>query len=475
MLKTKNLLLALILSASAVAQFPSLKGFEYGNISAPDGTEWQSPERLSLNKEQPRAYFFSFKSTENARKVLPENSEYWQSLDGEWKFHFAKNPDERPKDFYKTDYNVSDWDNIPVPVSWNIHGIQKDGSLKYGVPIYVNQKVIFQHKVAVDDWRGGVMRTPPTDWTTYEYRNEVGSFRRDFNVPQTWDGRQIFISFDGVDSFFYLWINGQYVGFSKNSRNAARFDITPYLKKGANTLAVEVYRSSDGSFLESQDMFRLPGIFRTVAIYSTPKLHIRDFQVIPNYNNGRGTLDVRMELRNSDKKKTDISKYKISYSLYENKLYSDENTPVMNYEMPVVAQKSKVLMQPSGLYDFQSATMTYQDVKPWSAEAPHRYTLVAELKDAKNQTLETVSTYIGFRSVEIRDTKAEDDEFGLAGRYYYINNKTVKLKGVNRHETNPATGKVISREQMKEEVMMMKRANINHVRNSHYPDDPYWY
>ncbi len=475
MLKTKNLLLALILSASAVAQFPSLKGFEYGNISAPDGTEWQSPERLSLNKEQPRAYFFSFKSTENARKVLPENSEYWQSLNGEWKFHFAKNPDERPKDFYKTDYNVSDWDNIPVPVSWNIHGIQKDGSLKYGVPIYVNQPVIFQHKVAVDDWRGGVMRTPPAKWTTYEYRNEVGSFRRDFTVPQTWDGRQIFISFDGVDSFFYLWINGQYVGFSKNSRNAARFDITPYLKKGVNTLAVEVYRSSDGSFLEAQDMFRLPGIFRAVAIYSTPKFHIRDFQVIPNYNNGRGTLDVKMELRNSDKKKTDISKYKISYSLYENKLYSDENTPIMNYEMPVVAQKSKVVMQPSGLYDFQSATMTYQDVKPWSAEAPHRYTLVAELKDAKNQTLETVSTYIGFRSVEIRDTKAEDDEFGLAGRYYYINNKTVKLKGVNRHETNPATGKVISREQMKEEVMMMKRANINHVRNSHYPDDPYWY
>ena len=188
-----------------------------------------------------------------------------------------------PQDFYQTTFDVSGWDNIPVPSSWNIYGIQKDGSLKYGVPIYVNQPVIFMHKVKVDDWRGGVMRTPPTNWTTYKYRNEVGSYRRDFDIPQDWDGREVFINFDGVDSFFYLWINGQYVGFSKNSRNTASFNITPYLQKGKNTVAAEVYRSSDGSFLEAQDMFRLPGKSSvTVALYSTPKVQVRDLVVIPD-------------------------------------------------------------------------------------------------------------------------------------------------------------------------------------------------
>ncbi len=148
------------------------------------------------------------------------------SLNGDWKFNWAPDP-ERPKDFYQTTFDVSGWDNIPVPSSWNIDGIQKDGSLKYGVPIYVNQPVIFMHKVKVDDWRGGVMRTPPTDWTTYKYRNEVGSYRRDFDIPQDWDGREVFINFDGVSSFFYLWINGQYVGFSKNSRNTASVSTSP--------------------------------------------------------------------------------------------------------------------------------------------------------------------------------------------------------------------------------------------------------
>ncbi len=452
-----------------------LSGFRYADEKAPTGKEWESPEDLALNKEQPRAFFFSFQDKESARKVLPENSAYWKSLDGTWKFNWVKHPDERPADFYKPEYNVSHWDDIPVPSSWNIYGIQKDGSLKYGVPIYVNQPVIFQHKVAVDDWRGGVMRTPPTHWTTYKYRNEVGSFRRDFTVPNDWDGRQVFLSFDGVDSFFYLWINGQYVGFSKNSRNAARFDITKYLQKGHNTVAVEVYRSSDASFLEAQDMFRLPGIFRTVAIYSVPKVHIRDMQVFPNYKDGNGTLDVKLFVKNSDKKRANISKYKVRYSLYENELYSDNNKLVTSLELPALQAKGKLQMKQGEEQNITHSNLKFENVKPWSAETPNRYTLVVELLDNKGRVVETTSIYTGFRTVEIRDTEAKDDEFGLAGRYYYINDKTVKLKGVNRHETNPATGKVVSREQMEAEVMLMKRANINHVRNAHYPDDPYWY
>jgi len=450
---------------------PPLQGFSYASEQAPTGKEWESPENLALNKEQPRAWFFSFQDTESARKILPEHSKYWQSLNGEWKFNWAPDPESRPKDFYKPDFDVSGWDNIPVPSNWNIYGIQKDGSLKYGVPIYVNQPVIFMHRVKVDDWRGGVMRTPPAQWTTYKHRNEVGSFRREFEIPQDWNGREIFISFDGVDSFFYLWINGQYVGFSKNSRNAARFHITQYLQKGKNTLAVEVYRSSDGSFLEAQDMFRLPGIFRTVALYSTPQVQVRDLVVTPDLdaNYTDGSLSIAADIRNLGKKA--VQGYKLVYSLYANKLYSDENTPVANATLSTIVPT----IGANQTLEAQKAILKVASPQKWSAETPYRYTLVAELKDAKNRTIETVSTIVGFRKVEIKDTPASADEFGLAGRYYYINGKTVKLKGVNRHESNPATGHAITREMMEKEIMLMKRANINHVRNSHYPDDPYWY
>lgn len=467
----KTLLTGLLCCSLSIQSFADqpLEGFTYGSVNAPTGKEWESPENLALNKEQPHAYFFPFQHLDNARKVLPENSKYWQSLDGDWKFHWAPDPDSRPKDFYQTEYDVSSWDAIPVPSSWNIYGIQKDGSQKYGTPIYVNQPVIFQHSVKVDDWRGGVMRTPPANWTTYKDRNEVGSFRRDFEIPQDWDGREVFISFDGVDSFFYLWINGQYVGFSKNSRNTANFNITPYLQKGKNTVAAEVYRSSDGSFLEAQDMFRLPGIFRTVALYSVPKVYFRDLVATPDLDvtYTDGSLTVNAEIRNLDKKA--IKDYKVYYSLYANKLYSDENTLVDGFLSPVI---DKIAPNETG------SVQTVLKVKApnkWSAEFPYRYTLVAELKDKKNRTVEMVSTIVGFRKVEIKDTPASEDEFGLAGRYYYVNGKTVKLKGVNRHESNPGVGHAITREMMEKEIMLMKRANINHVRNSHYPDDPYWY
>ncbi len=454
----------------SLAQQPLLKGFSYSQTENPVGNEWESPENLALNKEQPRACFFSFQDTESARKILPENSKFWHSLDGIWKFNWVSEPNSRPKDFYKIDFDVSSWDNIPVPSSWNIYGIQKDGSLKYGVPIYVNQPVIFQHKVAVDDWKGGVMRTPPTHWTTYKYRNEVGSYRREFDIPQDWNGREIFIQFDGVDSFFYLWINGQYVGFSKNSRNVANFNITKYLQKGKNIVAAEVYRSSDGSFLEAQDMFRLPGIFRTVALYSTNPIHINNLIAIPDldksYNNG--SLNIRADIRNLSSKTA--KDYKVVYSLYANQLYSDENSLVTSAIATTIVPPLK-----SGQEFATQAILDVESPNKWSAELPYRYTLIAELKDKKNKTIETVSTIVGFRKVEIKDTPASEDEFGLAGRYYYINGKTVKLKGVNRHETNPAVGHAITRKMMENEIILMKQANINHVRNSHYPDDPYWY
>lgn len=468
-----GILAALSLGAAAVTP---LGGYAYGDVAAPAGTEWENPEVLSLNKEQPHAYFFNFATVDNALKVLPENSEYWKSLDGTWKFHWVNHPDKRPQDFYKTDYDTNGWDDIQVPGNWNVQGIQKDGSQKYGKPIYVNQPSPYLYHRVPDDWRGGVMRTPPQDWTTYEDRNEVGSYVRTFTVPKEWKGREVYINFDGVDSFFYLWINGRYVGFSKNSRNLAQFNITGYLNpKGENKVALEVYRYSDGAMLENQDMFRLAGIFRSTYLTSTPQAQIQDIKIIPTIPadaNPAGPVEAKLTidaaLRNLGKKK--VKGAKLEYQIYPVKLYSDE-TEAMVKEYTTEG----VIELPAGAEQDVHTVITLPDANLWSAEAPNRYVLVARLLDSKGKAIETISTYFGVCHVEIRDTAAEDDEFGLAGRYLYVNNRPVKLKGVNRHENNLSTGHHISREQMEKEVMLMKQGNINHVRNSHYCDDPYWY
>ena len=442
-------------------------GYLFGQAAAPTGNEWQAPGELGYNKLPARALFSSFSSVDEARKVLPEYAKDYLSLDGEWRFHFSKNPDERPKDFFTRGYDDSRWDRLQVPVSWNMAGIQKDGTLKYGVPIYVNQWVIFKYNIEPDDWKKGVMREPPKNYTTYKYRNEVGSFRRSFDIPATWDGKEVYLNFDGVDSFFYLWINGRYVGFSKNSRNTARFDISPYINKGKNEIAVEVYRSSDGSFLEAQDMFRLPGIFRNVSVTATPKVHVADVKAIPAYTDGKGTVNLNTTLQNlTAKTAKDLH---IRWSLYKNRLFADDNELVATFE----DAKAKTTCNSKGQAAIRQ-TLTVDNVAAWTAEAPNVYVVVGELMQGK-KVLETISFQTGFRTVEIKDTPASQDEFGLAGRYYYINGKPVKLKGVNRHDTNPLTGKVISREQMEHEIMLMKRANINHIRTSHYPNDPYFY
>lgn len=475
MKRTHLILVAGILCCSPAWAGDVLGGYFYQQQEAPTGWEWQSPDSVAVNKLQPHAWFFSFRNIEEARKVLPENSSYWKSLDGMWKFHWAPNPDERPKDFFRTDYDVSKWDDIKVPMNWNMAGLQRDGKNKYGDPLYSNQRVIFQHSwQPMNDWKGGVMRTPPKDWMTYRNRNEVGSYRRTFTVPADWKGQEIYLNFDGVDSFFYLYINGKYVGFSKNSRNLAEFNITPYLNKEGeeNTVAVEVYRHSDGSFLESQDMFRLPGIFRTVALTAKPQVQVRDFKAIPDldetYCNAK--LHITAQLQNLSKKA--IKGYTIQYSLYANRLYSDENTLLSGV---TASAKLAGKLNAKGEIELEATLDAANKVNLWSAEAPHRYTLVGELKDGKGRTVQTFSTFVGFRKVEIKETPAEKDEFGLAGRYYYLNGQPIKLKGVNRHENNVKVGHTVSREQMEHEVFLMKRGNINHVRNCHYPDAPYWY
>lgn len=425
-----------------------LSGFAFGDRTAPTGDEWQSPQQLSFNKEVPHAWFFSFTDIESARRVLPENSSLWMSLDGTWRFHWSPDPDARPADFYRENFDDSSWDEIPVPSNWNIVGIGHDGSQRYGTPIYVNVNVPWWKEIKPDDWRLGVMRTPPEDWTMYKVRNEVGSYRRSFSLPEGWNGKRIFINFDGVDSFFYLWINGRYVGFSKNSRNTAQFDITRFVKEGENTVAVEVYRNSDAGNLEAQDMFRLPGIFRTVALEAKPQLSVRDIRVTPSLTG----LHVAAEILG------EASGATLDWQLYEHPLYSDDNTLVAAFTGQAAV-----------------CDLSFPQARPWSAEAPWRYTLVGELKDAGGRTLDIVSTIVGFREVAICDTPAEQDEFGLAGRYFYLNGRPVKLRGVNRHETEPSMGHAITRAVMEEDIRLMKQAGINHVRNAHYPDAPYWY
>ena len=475
--KTKSLLLAMVAAPAFVAAQPvagdeRLGGFFYGSMAEPTGWEWQSPDSVAYNKQQPHAWFFSFQDVESARKLLPEHSTLHQSLNGSWKFHWVKSPDLRPRDFFRTDFDASAWDDVQVPMNWNVAGVQKDGSLKYGQPLYSNQRVIFKHIRRVGDWKDGVMRPAPDNWLSAEYPNEVGSYRRTFSIPAGWQDKEVYLNFDGVDSFFYLYVNGKYVGFSKNSRNLAQFNITPYLNaKGENLVAVEVYRHSDGSFLESQDMFRLPGIFRNVSLTAKPKVQVRDLVAIPAYDHtaATGKLAVTASLANLSGKKQ--KGYTIAYSLYENKLYSDENTRVEGVGAEVAVDE---LLKDAGA----KASVTIDAggaVKPWSAERPQRYVLVAELKDKKGRVVETVSTGVGFRTIEIKDTPASQDEFGLAGRYYYLNGQPIKMKGVNRHENNPETGHYVTRQQMEQEVFLMKRGNINHVRNSHYPDAPYWY
>lgn len=426
----------------------------------PTGDEWNNSELLSLGKEPPHAYIFSFAKSEEALKVLPENSSYYLSLSGTWKFHWVPTPAERPSQFFTADYDVNSWDDIEVPGCWNVQGLDTHGEMRYGVPIYVNQPVIFYHEIKKDDWKQGVMREPTDSrFTTYKYRNEVGSYRRTFRVPQTWRGRHIYVNFDGVDSFFYLWINGHYIGFSKNSRNTSRFDITPYIKKGENSISVEVYRNSDGSFLEAQDMFRLPGIIRTPYLTALPEYQIEDLAVRTKSLEGNSaTLTIDANIKSLGK--SPLKDYTFNYKIYSAELYSDNIIGPMKHGRISPDLHTEIHLT---------------DINSWSAEAPYRYVLVAELRDRKGNTLDISSTYFGLRTVEIRDTKAEEDEFHLAGRYFYINGKPVKLKGVNRHETSPSRGHAITHHQMEQEIMLMKRANINHVRTSHYSNDPYWY
>ena len=389
-------------------------------IGVKEPEAWQDNSRLSEGKEKPRAAFAPFSSEEKALKVLPEFSDRQVSLDSEtaWKFIWAKDPDSRPQDFWKPDYDVSAWPSIRVPCSWQAYGANGRGG--WGRALYTNITYPFQKDVP-----GGSLVTiePPETYSTYLERNPVGSYRRDFELPEGWNRDRIYLKFDGVDSFFYLWVNGKYVGFSKDSRSPAEFDVTEVVRPGRNVVALEVYRYSDGSYLEDQDMFRLSGIFRRTWLVRRPADRIRDFFVTAKpVKDGdfAGDWEMNVEVDGDP----------------EIALYTFADEPVCRGRTKRFVVKSPRL---------------------WSAEEPNCYKVVI------GNGQEFVSTVFGFRVSEIRN-----------GRYFF-NGKKIKLKGANRHETHPMYGHWVPAETHELDVAQLKAANCNCVRNSHYPQDDYWY
>ncbi|GAA0591589.1 hypothetical protein GCM10009001_04630 [Virgibacillus siamensis] len=396
--------------------------------------EWNNnPETFQVNREPAHAAIMPYKDVESALKDNQIESEFYQSLNGKWKFHFSENPAQRPKNFYKEDYDVSDWDKIKVPSSWQLEG--------YDYPIYTN---------VTYPWTGYEMPEPPKAPTIY---NPVGSYKKEFTVPDNWDKQPVYVSFQGVESAFYVWVNGEKVGYSEDSFTPAEFDISEYIKRGeTNTISVEVYRWSDGSWLEDQDMVRLSGIFRDVYLYSTPNVHMRDLFVKTNLDEAYedSTLAVSVDLTKHDKNKAGSKKVEMQlYNVDDEKMLDQpiEAEVDFNDETKLTINKERLIENP----------------KKWSAEHPNLYTLVLALKDQNGKIIETTSTNVGFREIKMVDNQMT------------INGKPITFKGVNRHEMDPVDGRTVSRERMIQDIKLMKKHNINAVRTSHYPNQTEWY
>ncbi len=413
--------------------------------SSPD---WENPAVFGINKQAPHSTLMPYTSDKKAEKLDRTASTYYQSLNGDWKFNWASDPDSRPVDFYKPDFDVSDWDEIPVPSNWQMHG--------YGVPLYTNMAYPFKKDPPF------VMGTPPTHFTNYKDRNPVGSYRRTFKVPGRWDDKKISILFDGVDSAFYLWVNGKKVGYSQDSRTVAEFNITDFLQEGENTLAVEVYRYCDGSYLEDQDFWRLSGIFRSVYLQATPKLHIRDFFVHTDLDADYKDAILRIDAEVINDSDSEAAPPTLDVELIEKAkpwlmIVPSKQTLVSD---TAAAQATSIPAGEKAEYAFSTALA---NPKKWSAEIPNLYTLVLTLKDDKGKTIEAVSCNVGFRKSEIK------------GGQLLVNGQPIYIKGVNRHEHDPYTAHTISREGMIQDIMLMKQNNVNTVRTCHYPNMPEWY
>lgn len=386
--------------------------------------EWQSQYAIGLNRLAPHAYVLPYQNAQSVADRTIESSQHFLSLNGEWDFQWVRNPDLRCREFYKRDFSTADWGKITVPGNWELQG--------YSYPIYVNESYEFDDKLYEFE------KNPP--YVPHAH-NDVGSYRRTFTVPKAWEDKRVVIALESVVSFYYIWVNGHFVGYNQQSKCTAEWDITPYLDtKDENVVAIEAYRWSSGAYLECQDMWRISGIERDVYLYATPKDYIADYRVIgsldtESYSTGIFSLDVA--LGGSQKG-----------SSVDFKLLGKGGESV--YCGTLTAKNSSV------------AAVELPQVKPWSAEHPNLYTLVLELKDRKGRVTQTTGCQVGFKVSEIKD------------RQLCINGQPIIIKGANRHEHSQA-GRTQTLEIMLQDIELMKRHNINTVRNSHYPTDRRWY
>jgi len=408
----------------------------YSNLAVSQINDWENPAVIGINKLPARATSISYKSEKNAIVGNRKASERYMSLNGKWKFSWAKTISESPQSFYEKEFDISNWDDIDVPANWELEG--------YGTAIYTNTIYPFvpvnPPYVPVDD-------------------NPTGSYVTYFDLPTNWANERIVLHFGGVSSAFYVWVNGEKVGYSEGSRLPAEFDITEYLSKGKNKLAVKVFRWSNGSYLEDQDHWRLSGIHRDVYLEATPQSFIQDYFVRTTLDSDYkdANLEIRSKIGNNSSQ--DLKGWNIEAQLYDangnavlNKSLKKDVSEIINEKFP-----------PRYAPEFSHLSAKIENPKKWSAEIPNLYKLVIKLTDNNGKLVEARSSEIGFRSVEIKDGQL------------WVNGKTVLLYGVNRHDHDERKGKVVDEETMLKDIKLLKQLNFNAVRTSHYPNDPRWY
>ena len=400
--------------------------------------DWENPAVLGINKLPYHATLQLPSKWKECKEIV--------SLDGEWQFHWSKDPDSRPADFYREDFDVSGWDNIKVPGCWQLQG--------FGKPIYVNMQYPFHRD------RPSVTGEPNKDWYAYDHRNPVGSYVTFVDVTKEMLTKNLILHFGGVHSAFYVWVNGQKVGYSQNSMSPAEFDVTKYMRKGKNKLAVEVYRWSDGSYLECQDMWRLSGIFREVQLWVRPLVHITDYKVeaVPNADFSKFTVKAKVSVCNTGKKtaKDLLAQLQIACPELHGVNVNPNHHNVTNCRIPKLRAGDTTTVE----LNFPYETARYL----WSAEKPWLYPYTVQLlgsKDYKDD--EHFENHFGVKRVE------------CVGEVFKINGKNVKLRGVNRHDHHPVTGRYVDDATYEKDITLMKQANINFLRTSHYPDREYLY
>ncbi len=400
----------------------------YNGISQSLDPILENPQIVEINKLPARATFFPYESTDLALNGQMKASSRFISLNGQWFFKWSKSPEQRPKEFYKNEYNLDDWDKIPVPSNWQLHG--------YGIPIYTNIKYPFS------------FYDEPNPPDIPDGNNPVGSYKRTFIIPNEWNEKKVYIHLGAVKSAFYIWVNGIKVGYSQGSKLPAEFDLTEFVRTGENNISLEVYRWSDGSFLEDQDFWRLSGIERDVYLYCREDIQIKDYFSLCDLDSSfeNGKLDLNVKFQSFQNKK---------FTGFLSTLLKDNNKSIYN-------STSEINISSNDSYNI-NLKANIPDVKKWSAETPYLYNLQIILKDKKGEVIESISKMVGFRNVQISNAQL------------LVNGQPIIIKGVNRHEHDYKTGHVVSKKSMIQDIEIMKSNNINAVRTCHYPDDPFWY